>query len=87
MERALIINHLLQKVLKKTISPFKYINKTYQIKALKVNGISACRLINLSRVEDTTNVDLVGKCDIDVESVKNGGLLILLCHFLYKNGT
>ena len=34
MERALIINHLLQKVLKKTpvflwtISPFKYINKT-----------------------------------------------------------
>ena len=54
---------------------------------MTVNGISACRLINVSRVEDTTYVDLVGKCDIDVESVKKGGLLILLCHLLYKNGT
>ena len=81
-----LIYHLLPQVLGKgketpiclTISPLNIIQKG-QVKALKVHGISACRLDILSRVEDTTDDDFVVECDVDVERVKEE-FSIVLCH-------
>lgn len=82
-----LIYHLLPQVLGEgketpvclTISPLNIIQKD-QIHILKIHGISACRLNIASKVEDTTDEDLVAECDVDVERVKKGDFSIVMCH-------
>lgn len=82
-----LVYHLLPKVLGKgketpvclTISPLNIIQKD-QIEALKVHGISACRLNIVSRVEDTTDGNFIAEWEVDVERVKNGDFSIVPCH-------
>lgn len=82
-----LVYHLLPKVLGKgketpvclTISPLNIIQKD-QIEALKVHGISACRLNIVSRVEDTTDGNFIAEWEVDVERVKKGDFSIVLCH-------
>lgn len=82
-----LVYHLLPKVFGKgketpvclTISPLNIIQKD-QIEALKVHGISACRLNIVSRVEDTTDGNFIAEWEVDVERVKKGDFSIVLCH-------
>ena len=62
-----------------TISPLNIIQKD-QIKALKLRGISACRLNIQSKVDETTDDDFDVECDVEVERLKKGDFSIVMCH-------
>ena len=82
-----LIYHLLPQVLGEghqdpvclTISPLNIIQKD-QIKALKLRGISACRLNIQSKVDETTDDDFDVECDVEVERLKKGDFSIVMCH-------